>query len=82
MCSIHDMPVTSLTSLPAHESLLSVAERNAKDDMNEWIVSSSVDYTLSVFRCKRNTVSVRMELVIWLLFVVIAVAYGVFCLRK
>ena len=74
------------------QTLATVRERVEKSKKTEWIVSSSVDYTVSVLPLKRTgsgwgegravAHAVDVVSVVFLLFVLLMVLYGVYMVRK
>ena len=79
MQNIHGLAVSSITCIPRTTNLLKNAEKDATEG---WVISSSIDYTVSVLKCKKAQPSqCATMLPVWL-FLLIVLLYMYLFLRK
>ena len=79
MQNIHGLAVSSITCIPPTTNLLKNAENATEEG---WVISSSIDYTVSVLRCKKAQPShCATMLPVWL-FLLIVLLYMYLFLRK
>ncbi|KAK8825717.1 hypothetical protein WA577_000887 [Blastocystis sp. JDR] len=80
MQNIHGLAVSSITCIPPTTNLLKNAEKDATEE--GWVISSSIDYTVSVLKCKKAQPSqCATMLPVWL-FLLIVLLYMYLFLRK
>ena len=80
MQNIHGLAVSSITCIPPTTNLLKNAEKDATEE--GWVISSSIDYTVSVLKCRKAQPSqCATMLPVWL-FLLIVLLYMYLFLRK